>query len=68
VILLNGETRDDLAGGLTVSELLDALEMPHRDRGVAVAIDATVVPRSAWDDQRIADGARVEVLVAVQGG
>lgn len=67
-IVLNGETRADIAGGTTVSALLDVLDMPHRDRGVAVAVDSTVVPRSEWDDHRIADGAHVEVLVAVQGG
>lgn len=67
-LVLNGETRADLAGGLTVAELLDTLALPQRDRGVAVAVDAAVVPRAAWDDHRIADGAHVEVLVAVQGG
>ena len=67
-LVLNGETRADLSGGLTVAELLEALELPQRERGVAVAVDAMVVPRGAWDDHRIADGAHVEVLVAVQGG
>ena len=47
-------------------DLLDVLAAP--DRGVAVAVDAEVVPRSAWDDTTIPDGARVEVLPAVQGG
>ena len=37
-------------------------------RGVAVAVDAEVVPRGAWATFAVADGARVEVLIAVQGG
>ena len=37
-------------------------------RGVAVAIDGEVVPRGRWDDVALADGARVEVVQAVQGG
>jgi sulfur carrier protein len=68
LIIVNGETRIDLAGPITVSALLDVLDMPHRDRGVAVAVESAVVPRAEWDDQLIADGQRVEVLVAVQGG
>ena len=61
-ITLNGEPRD-FEG--TVAELLDAVDAPSR--GVAVAIDAEVVPRSEWD-RAIADGAHVEIVVAVQGG
>jgi sulfur carrier protein len=37
-------------------------------RGVAVAIETEVVPRSAWVQTRLSAGERVEVLVAVQGG
>ena len=37
-------------------------------RGVAVAVDGEVVPRTVWDTFAIADGARVEVLTAMQGG
>ena len=37
-------------------------------RGVAVAVNGTVVPRSAWSEVDLADGDRVEVLTAAQGG
>jgi sulfur carrier protein len=33
-----------------------------------VAVDAEVVPQGAWSSTAIGDGARVEVLTAVQGG
>jgi len=36
--------------------------------GVAVALDEAVVPRQDWEATTLHDGARVEVLVAVQGG
>jgi sulfur carrier protein len=65
VIRVNGEPRE--GGGETVAQLLDALGLPSH-RGVAVAVDAEVVPRGAWDTVTVADGARVEVLTAVQGG
>jgi sulfur carrier protein len=64
VITVNGEPRE-LTG--TVDELLDALGVQVR-RGVAVAVDATVVPRGAWATTQVADGARVEIVTAVQGG
>jgi sulfur carrier protein len=66
MILINGEPSDAVAPGASVTELLEALDVP--DRGVAVAVDAEVVPRGAWATFAVADGARVEVLIAVQGG
>jgi sulfur carrier protein len=51
--------------GTTVSALLGALGLP--DRGIAVAVNWSVLPRSQWDSA-VPDGARVEVVTAVQGG
>ncbi|MEV6601232.1 sulfur carrier protein ThiS [Actinoplanes sp. NPDC051346] len=48
-------------------ELLVATVTEAR-RGVAVAVNGEVVPRSAWSDARLSDGDRVEVLTAAQGG
>jgi sulfur carrier protein len=64
VITVNGEPRE-LTG--TVDELLDALGVEAR-RGLAVAVDATVVPRGEWATTEVSDGARVEIVTAVQGG
>ena len=66
-VVVNGEARD-LAPGTTVRGLLDALEVPGGGRGVAVAVDAEVVPRGAWETTTLDEGARVEVLRAIQGG
>ena len=48
--------------------LLDALDVPGGARGVAIAVDAEVVPRGEWDTTELDDGARVEILRAIQGG
>lgn len=64
MITINGEPRE-LSG--TVDDLLDALGVEVR-RGMAVAVDAEVVPKSAWSTTRVQDGARVEIVTAVQGG
>ena len=66
MITLNGEPSDLVAPGATVEELLRALEAG--ERGVAVAVDAEVVPRGEWPSYAIPDGAAVEVVHAVQGG
>ena len=66
-VLLNGAERE-LADGATVQAAVDALELPAAGRGVAVAVDAEVVPRTQWQEHTLQDGARVEVLRAIQGG
>jgi sulfur carrier protein len=66
-VLLNG-THTDLADGATVQTAVDALDLPAAGRGVAVAVDAEVVPRTQWQTHELNDGARIEVLRAIQGG
>ena len=36
--------------------------------GAALALDGEVVPRGAWATTALADGARLELVTAVQGG
>ena len=66
-VLLNGESAE-LADGATVQAAIDALDLPAAGRGVAVAVDAEVVPRTQWETHELSDGARIEVLRATQGG
>jgi sulfur carrier protein len=67
-LLVNGETRE-VPDRLTVADLVagEAPDLPE-GRGVAVAVDAEVVPRSAWDERRLEEGQHVELLAAMQGG
>jgi sulfur carrier protein len=64
-VLVNGKPTE-LASGATVESVLAILDVP--DRGVAVAVDAEVVPRGRWPEHELSEGARVEVLRAIQGG
>ena len=66
-VLVNGSPAE-LAEGATVQAAVDSLELPAAGRGVAVAVDAEVVPRTEWDSHELTEGARVEVLRAIQGG
>ncbi|BBY55385.1 sulfur carrier protein ThiS [Mycobacterium koreense] len=49
----------------TIAALIDSLGYP--DRGIAVSLNWSVLPKSDWE-QTLSDGARIEVLTAVQGG
>ncbi len=66
-IRLNGCERE-VQEGATVAAVLPLLDVAPDARGVAVAVDAEVVPRGAWGRHALADGAEVEVLTAMQGG
>ncbi len=67
MIWLNGEATDG-QDGATVAALLDHLGVEPERRGVAVAVDEEVVPRTQWTGTTVVAGARVEVLTAMQGG
>ncbi len=66
-IEVNGKPAE-VADGTTVAALLATLDVPPEGRGVAVAVDAEVVPRGAWGGHVLSSGAHVEVVTAVQGG
>ena len=67
IVAVNGEPRE-LAAGATVAAVVDSLDVDTPRRGIAVAVDAEVVPRGEWAQRELHDGAQVEVLTAVQGG
>ncbi|MGD9618802.1 MAG: sulfur carrier protein ThiS [Mycolicibacterium sp.] len=50
---------------MTVADLLEKLGF--QQKGIAVAVDWTVIPRSQWHTA-LTEGAKVEVVAAVQGG
>ena len=50
----------------TVAALLDRLGYP--EKGIAVAVDWSVIPRSEWDTDADRRRAKVDVVTAVQGG
>jgi sulfur carrier protein len=66
-IVVNGDERT-LPEGATVEALLALLGAPESGRGVAVAVEGEVVPRSEWGQVELSPRVRVEVLTAVQGG
>jgi sulfur carrier protein len=54
------------------ARLTDVLDLPEGGastrRGVAIAVNGQVIPRSQHASTELTDGARVEIVTAVQGG
>lgn len=63
---MNGERRTVKASA--VGALLAELGYDAAGRGLAVARNGEVVPRSAWGTIALAPGDRIDVVGAVQGG
>lgn len=67
-IVVNGSERE-VSAPITVAQLVRDLGAGGANgRGVAVAVEAQVVPHSQWEGVELSEGQRVEVLGAIQGG
>ena len=64
-VTINGERRQ-FAAPLNCAELLTELALVGKR--VAVERNGEIVPRSRHADERLADGDRLEIVVAVGGG
>ena len=62
---INGEPHE-LPEGLTVAQLLAHMHAPAR--GIAVARNDRVGRRSAFEEERVEEGDRIEIIRAVAGG
>lgn len=67
MIVLNGETVE-LPSGASLLAALQSIGITDESKGVAVAVDGEVVPRTHWEAYALHNGARVEALTAMQGG
>ncbi len=64
---VNGE-RVEVRDGSTIADLVAALTLADEPKGVAVAVDRAVVPRSEWATTPARAGSLVEVVGAAAGG
>ena len=65
-VTLNGE--DLTLANPSLPEALCELGYDPEQQGIAVAINMSVVPRSEWPQTSIADGDRIDIVGAKQGG
>ncbi len=66
VIRVNGEPEPYAPTDLAA--LLAAKTVDIGQRGIAVALNGTVVPRAAWPQTRVKPGDTIEIVRARQGG
>jgi sulfur carrier protein len=64
-VVVNGNAQA-VPDGATVADVVR--EVTSVARGVAVAVNGEVVPRTGWLGVALRDGDQVEVLTAAQGG
>ncbi|HVL98752.1 MAG TPA: sulfur carrier protein ThiS [Egibacteraceae bacterium] len=66
-VVVNGQDRA-VPDGATVADLVAEHGPAAAGDRIAVAVNGEVVPRRAWATTPVADGDRVELLAAIQGG
>lgn len=64
-VTINGDSRQ-FGRALAVTELLDELALAGKR--VAIEKNGEIVPRSRYAHTRLANGDRIEIVVAVGGG
>jgi sulfur carrier protein len=64
-IVVNGQ-HHELPDDATLTDVVARLTTAAR--GVAVALNGSVVPRGEWHSTALAEADQVEILTAVQGG
>lgn len=52
----------------SLQEALNLLVPQLKAKGIAVALNQQVIPRSAWADTSLHDGAELLIITATQGG
>jgi sulfur carrier protein len=62
---INGELRQ-YSSDITVATLIEQMKLAGKR--VAIELNGKIVPRSAFPSQRLFEGDRLEVVVAVGGG
>jgi sulfur carrier protein len=64
-VTINGQSRE-VAGGVTIAQLLDELRLGGKP--VAVEVNLELVPHQRHGEHRLAEGDRLEIVTLVGGG
>jgi sulfur carrier protein len=67
IIRVNGQLRE-VDPPVRLSDVLELAEGVVAPRGMAVAVNGEVIPRSQFPAIELTEGATVEIVTAVQGG
>ena len=67
IVHVNGE-QTALPDGANVIDAVAVAGVEPGQRGIAVALDGEVVPRAQLAETPLSEGARIEIVAAIQGG
>ncbi len=65
-VKINGE--EITTEAVTIHELISRQNMKGGDKGVAIAINGTVVPKERWHEHHLSEADVIEIVRATQGG
>ncbi len=66
-IKINGE-ESLLDSKLNISGFIKKQLNGKEPRGIAIAVNSSIIPKSKWDDTIINENDEIEIVTAVQGG
>ncbi|WP_330441391.1 sulfur carrier protein ThiS [Flavobacterium sp. C4GT6] len=66
-LLINNQKKQFAQETLTIQALLD-IESPQKQKGIAVAINNTVIPKTNWDSFLLHPSYQILIISATQGG
>lgn len=66
-ITINNQLRSIAADSVTVQHVLD-LEIPKRQKGIAVAVNNVIVPKGEWESYPVLSQDKIVIIKATQGG
>jgi sulfur carrier protein len=67
MVFVNGDALA-LPPGSTVADVVALLAEGPEAKGIAVAVDRCVIPRSQWSSTPTRTGSRIEIVTAAAGG
>jgi sulfur carrier protein len=64
-IIVNGEPRQ-VRDDASVADVVDLVSVTRK--GIAVALEGNIVPKSQWEATLVSGGDRIEIVTAAAGG
>jgi len=66
-LTINNQTKIFAQSALTIQALLD-IEAPAKQKGIAVAVNNSVIPKTDWDNYTLSPSDQILIISATQGG
>lgn len=68
ILKINGESKEIETHEIFLVDLLNKLEISSDTKGIAVAVNETMIRRPEWNNFILTEGDAIEIVTARQGG